>query len=33
LERAVRRVAIGGNILRTETAAVAVTTLRMTFHH
>ncbi|MGB3736912.1 MAG: 16S rRNA (uracil(1498)-N(3))-methyltransferase [Ilumatobacter sp.] len=28
-----RRVAIGENILRTETAAVAVTTLRMTLHH
>jgi 16S rRNA (uracil1498-N3)-methyltransferase len=33
LERAVRHVAIGENILRTETAAVAATTLRMTLHH
>lgn len=33
LERAARRVSIGRNILRTETAAVAATTLRMTLHH
>ncbi len=33
LECAPRRVSIGENILRTETAAVAATTLRMTLHH
>jgi len=33
LECAGRRVSIGPNILRTETAAVAATTLRMTLHH
>lgn len=33
LESAARRVAVGAHILRTETAAVAATTLRMTLHH
>ena len=33
LARSPRRVAIGHNILRTETAGVAATTLRMTLHH